>query len=110
MLAFSGNTRIFLCRFPVDLRNGFEGLHCIAERIFRESVTDGAFFAFFNKQRNRMKILYWDGDGLVLWYKRLEKGSFITSSKNEGVMCRREFLMMLEGVTPKKLEKRFRIV
>jgi len=108
MLAFSGNAKIFLCKEPIDLRKGFEGLGMIVESLFGETVTGGAYFAFLNRQKDRMKVLYWDGDGLAIWYKRLEKGRF----KNQMVgplMERREFLMMLEGVTPKRFQKRFRI-
>ena len=109
MLSFSGNSRIFLCQSPVDLRNGFEGLSAIVINLFKESVTSGTFFAFFNKPRNQIKILYWDGDGLVIWCKRLEKGHFRNSLKSGGIIERREFLMLLEGITPKVMQKRFKL-
>jgi transposase len=57
-----------------------------------------------------MKVLYWDGDGLAIWYKRLEKGSFLNNKSNAISMDRREFLMLLEGVTPQRLQKRFRMI
>jgi transposase len=109
MLAFSGNSRIFLCKDAVDLRKGFEGLSYVVETYFQEQITSGAYFVFLNKARNRMKILYWDVDGLAIWLKRLEKGRFVKGSQHEALLDRREFLMLLEGVTPKRLQKRFRV-
>jgi transposase len=109
MLALSGQARIFLCNKSIDLRKGFEGLSAIVITLFEESLTSGAYFVFLNKTRDRMKVLYWDIDGLAIWYKRLEKGRFKRSNGNESLMERREFLMLLEGITPKRLQKRFRI-
>jgi transposase len=54
-----------------------------------------------------MKVLYWDTDGLAIWFKRLEKGSFSKKEKDQDQITRREFLMLLEGVTPKRLQPRF---
>jgi transposase len=56
-----------------------------------------------------MKVLYWDGDGLVIWYKRLEKGRFSKKKTDNPIMNRREFLMLLEGITPKRLQARYNI-
>jgi transposase len=55
-----------------------------------------------------MKVLYWDQDGLALWYKRLEKGCFNRKDNTENI-TRKEFLMLLEGITPKKIQSRFSI-
>lgn len=109
MLALASNARFFLHRDPVDLRNGFEGLCFIVERVFLQEVTGGGYFIFLNKRRDRMKVLYWDGDGLAIWYKRLEKGTFSRKSNDQVLMERRDFLMLLEGVTPHRIQKRFRI-
>jgi transposase len=54
-----------------------------------------------------MKILFWDGDGFVIWYKRLEKGTFSCKWGSEVTLDRRAFLMLLEGITPKRLQSRF---
>lgn len=110
MLALAGNARFFLHQGAVDLRNGFEGLCFFVEAVFKEEITRGGYFIFLNKRRDRMKVLYWDGDGLAIWYKRLEKGSFLNNKSNAISMDRREFLMLLEGVTPQRLQKRFSIV
>ncbi len=105
MLSISSN-RIFLYNGVMDMRNSFEGLSLAIEETFSEKITSGSFFVFFNKRRDRVKLLYWDIDGLAIWYKRLEKGSFLKSSfKKE--LNRKELLMLLEGITPKKLQKRY---
>ena len=105
MLGFSSNCRIFICKEPVDMRNGFEGLSSIVAKIFKTKIASGAIFVFINKRKNLMKILYWDRDGLAIWYKRLEKGRFLNNNKS--LLDRREFLMLLEGIVPKRLERRF---
>lgn len=109
MLAYPSHAKIFLCAQPTDLRKGFEGLSFIAETYFQEKVTSGAFFVFLNKKRNMMKILFWDLDGLAIWHKRLEKGLFgkLTPQK---MLSRREFMLLLEGITPKRMNRRFSVI
>ncbi len=109
MLALPGNARIFLHQQAMDLRKGFEGLCLMVEQLFSQPPTNGAYFVFLNRRRNRMKVLYWDGDGLVIWYKRLEKGGFAQRNLEGPLIDRRAFLMMLEGVIPKRLQSRFKI-
>lgn len=106
MLSLSGETRIFMCVEPVDLRKGFEGLTCLVESLFPKRLLTGAYFAFLNRTSDKIKILYWDVDGLVIWCKRLEKGTFSRKlAKQE--MNRREFFLLLEGITPKKISGRY---
>tara|TARA_B100001964_G_scaffold111170_1_gene124106 strand:+ start:508 stop:840 length:333 start_codon:yes stop_codon:yes gene_type:complete len=109
MLAMSGDARIFLFVEAVDMRKGFEGLSLVVEMHFADELTSGAYFVFLNRRRDRMKVLYWDADGLVIWYKRLERGAFhFTQIKNK-LLDRRSFLMLLEGIVPKRLHKRYTI-
>ncbi len=68
-----------------------------------------AYFLFLNRSRDRAKILYWDGDGFVLWYKRLEKGSFLCAAQGHLALSRRDFFLLLEGITPKKIQRRFSV-
>jgi transposase len=56
-----------------------------------------------------MKVLSWDGDGLVIWFKRLEKGTFSYSWGSVDQMDRKTFLMLLEGVIPKKVQARYKV-
>jgi transposase len=109
MLAIASNARIFLHRTAIDLRKGFEGLCLSVEETFNEAPTSGAYFVFLNRRRNRMKVLYWDNDGFAIWYKRLEKGSFLKRSSDQVILDRRDFFMLLEVVVPKRLQTRFKI-
>jgi transposase len=76
MLSFTGSLKVFVALDPVDMRKGFEGLHAAVGEKLKADVRDGAIFAFTNKKRTRLKILYFDGTGLWLMTKRLEKGTF----------------------------------
>ena len=107
MFSLTGNPRIFLYKHPMNMRKSFEGLTVIVEQEFSIPITSGAFFVFLNKRRDRMKLLYWDGDGLAIWYKRLEKGKFSPTTTEKSFMNRREFFLLLEGVTPKRLNLRY---
>ena len=106
MLSFPGNARVLLYQESMNMRKSFEGLSCIVEQAFSEDLTSGTFFVFLNRRKDRMKVLYWDGDGLAIWYKRLEKGTF-QRKKGQLLMSRREFFMLLEGVTPKRVQHRY---
>ena len=76
MLSLSANVRIFLHVPPTDMRKSFEGLSGLVRSAFHADPLDGSLFLFVNRRRDRIKILYWDRDGLALWYKRLEAGTF----------------------------------
>ena len=76
MLSFAGNLRVFLALEPCDMRKSFNGLHDAVFTRLQEDPKSGAIFAFTNKSRTRLKLLYWDGSGLWVMAKRLEKGAF----------------------------------
>jgi transposase len=76
MLNLPAQTNVYLCVQPVDLRKSFDGLGSLVETVFEGNVLDGHLFLFVNKRRDRLKALWWDRDGLVIWYKRLERGCF----------------------------------
>ena len=109
MLAISGNARIFFFQQPVDMRKGIEGLSLLVESNCKGELTSGAYFVFINRLKDRMKVLYWDHDGFAIWWKRLEKGTFRLLGIDKALIDRREFFMLLEGITPKKVQKRFRL-
>lgn len=91
MLAFPGKPRLFLYQEATDMRKGFSGLSEIVDNAFQGELTSGAYFIFLNLQRNLMKILYFDGVGLAIWQKRLEKGHFAKSRHQNVIFERREF-------------------
>jgi transposase len=76
MLSFPGSLKIFIALEPCDMRKSFNGLHTAVAGQLKEDPLSGALFVFTNKRRNRLKILYWDGSGLWVLAKRLEKGTF----------------------------------
>lgn len=107
VLTIPGNARLFLCQMPVNMRMSFEGLAQVVGQMFPGELLSGAFFIFLNRNRDHIKVLFWDGDGLVIWYKRLEKGTFSGKWGSESSLDRRAFLMLLEGIEPKRLQRRF---
>lgn len=76
MLSFTGGLKVFVALEPVDLRKGFNGLEGLVSGRLGEDLRQGALFVFTNRSHNRLKILYFDGSGLWLLIKRLEKGTF----------------------------------
>jgi transposase len=68
--------RIYLATAPTDLRKGFDGLAALTAGTLGLDPLSGHLFVFRNRRGDRLKILYWDRDGLALWYKRLERGTF----------------------------------
>ena len=77
MISLPSSVRVFLHAPPTDLRKGFDALCGLVTTAFGQDPTSGHLFLFVNRRRDRMKILYWDRDGLAIWYKRLENpGTF----------------------------------
>ncbi len=76
MLTPVGGSRIYLALRPVDMRKGFDGLTAQVAQVLQEDPRSGSLFVFCNRRRNRIKTLYWDGTGLWVMTKRLEKGTF----------------------------------
>ncbi len=109
MLTIPGNARLFICQTPVSMRKSFEGLSALVEQLFPNELLSGAFFIFLNRKKDHIKVLYWDQDGLAIWFKRVEKGSFAWKWGSGQQMDRRQFLMLLEGIIPKRLQLRYRV-
>lgn len=76
MLSLSPALQVFMAVEPVDLRKGFDGLSASVQAVFNRNVLDGHVFLFLNRRRDRVKILWWDRDGLAVFYKRLERGTY----------------------------------
>ena len=106
MLTLPAHARIFLCKDPINMRKSFEGLSSAVQELFPGELFSGALFIFLNRNRNHMKVLFWDRDGFAIWYKRLERGAFARNMQNY-TLDRREFLMLLEGIEPKKIRSNF---
>jgi transposase len=113
MLSFPAPARVYLCVAAVDLRKSFDGLCGLVEAVFQRDVLDGHLFLFINKRRDRVKALWWDRDGLAIWYKRLESGTFEAPRRGADAqqleLDATELAMLLGGVslTSVKRRKRF---
>lgn len=91
------------------MRKSFDGLSALVESAFPSRLLSGSLFVFVNRRRNLLKVLYWDGDGLAQWYKRLEKGTFRIDPDGRAELSRREFMMLLEGIKPARVSPRFKL-
>ena len=76
MLSLPPGIQVFMAIDPVDMRKSFDGLSAAVQAVFACDVLDGHLFLFLNRRRDRIKILWWDRDGLALFCKRLEVGSY----------------------------------
>jgi transposase len=83
MFAIGPATRIYLATGATDLRQGFEGLYGLVRERLQLEPLSGHLFIFCNKERNRTKVLFWDGSGLWVCTKRLEKGRFSWPSRED---------------------------
>jgi transposase len=114
MLALSNHTRIFVYSGPTDFRKGFNGLSGLVAEHFDVELLSGHLFLFCNRSRDRIKLLYWDNDGLAIWYKRLEAGSYQLPSCDEqsGALeiNQTQLSLLLSGIdlTSVKHRKRYR--
>ena len=112
MLNIPPSTAIFLYTRPADLRKGFDGLSGIVRQEFQADPLDGSLFLFFNRRRDRLKILHWDGTGYWLYYKLLEAGTFEALAA-EGPCLQidaTQLAMLLGGVSlAARRRKRFRL-
>jgi transposase len=98
---------VFLCRSAVDFRKAHDGLCAIIRDRFGDDPFTGDIFAFFNRAKDRIKLVVWDRNGFWLCYKRLEKGTFPFAVSGEGRVQieRGELAMILEGIEWKKAKK-----
>lgn len=110
MIPALGAARIYLHRGPADLRRSFDGLAGMVRLHFDGTLFTGALFVFVNRRRTQVKILYWCGDGLAIWAKRLERGTFrVPPAGADSVeLSSAELSMLLEGITPLRVSRRYR--
>ena len=103
--------RVFLCTRPTDLRKGFDGLTGLVQECFGQDPLTGHLFLFLNRRRDRIKVLYFDRDGLAIWYKRLESGSFQLPDavSQDGVELQpAQLAMLLSGIDLRSARQRKR--
>jgi hypothetical protein len=101
VLSLPASVRIFLCRDPVDFRKAHDGLAALVRARLEGDPLDGSLFVFLNKRADRIKLLQWDGNGLWLHYKRLEKGTF-RRVETGPLISRADLMLLLEGIEVKK--------
>ena len=106
--------RIYLYAKDVDMRRSFDGLMAIVQTEFDKDIRQGDFFLFINKRRDRLKILWWDGDGLAIFMKRLERGTYqrplADNNNNHVQMDRTELALLLSGIELTSVKRRKRYV
>lgn len=100
MLSLSPATRIFVALEPVDMRKSFNGLYAHVQAVLQQDVLSGHVFVYTNRLRNRVKLVYWDGSGLWISAKRLERGRFGWPSGEGASCCLRpeELTLLLHGL------------
>ncbi len=112
MLSIAAGTRIFIAHGATDMRKGFDGLCGLVIGTLEKDPLSGHLFLFINRRRDKMKILYWDGDGLAIWYRRLEQGTFQmpkVSDELRSVEIRSdELTMLLRGIDYSRVKRRKR--
>lgn len=99
-----------MCCTLIDMRKGFDGLSGLVKNYLEKDPLTGDVFVFINKPRTHIKLLYWDGDGFVIFYKRLEKGTFdfLTNNTCSRELKREELLLILEGIKLDNYKKKKR--
>jgi len=108
--------RVFLCTIPTKMTYSFDSLMGLAQQIFDEDPLSGHLLLFVNRERDRLKILFWDHDGLAIFYKRLEAGTFQlpnTSGGEQGIeLDERQLNRLLTGLDLRtgRRRKRYRRV
>ena len=112
MIAIHSNVGIFVATVATDMRKGFDGLQGIVVGVLEQDPMSGHLFLFLNRRRDKLKVLYWDGDGLAIWYRRLEQGTFQMPNVQEGAkqveIRSEELTMLLRGIDLNNVRRRKR--
>lgn len=100
MIGLPAGTRVWLAAGVTDMRRGFDGLAAIVQEKLLEDPFSGHVFVFRGKRGDRIKVLWWSGDGLCLLAKRLEHGHFVWPSAESGSinLTTAQLSMLLEGI------------
>ena len=112
MLSLTSSVRYYLYLGATDMRKSFDGLYGLVVNQLNRDPFSGEAFIFINKRMNMMKVLHWEAGGFVLYYKRLEQGTFEIPAYNVEKRGYRmdwsQFVMMVDGIEWKKVKKRKR--
>lgn len=112
MFALTESHRFYLLNIPTDMRKSFDTLSGLVHSKLGRNPLSGEVFVFVNKSRNRMKLLHWQGGGFVLYYKRLEKGTFEVfrphDKEVELSISYAELTMIIHGIQRGNIQKRKR--
>lgn len=105
MLNINPSTRVFVCSKPIDMRYAFDALSGLVKSHFEMNPLSSHIFVFFSRRRDRMKLLFWDSDGFVLYYKRLERGTYSWVLDLDldagGEIQASDFALILAGINPR---------
>ena len=110
MLHLSASCTYYFYSQAVDMRKGFDSLSGLVQQHMQLNVLSGAIFIFLNKKHNQVKLLLWEGDGLSLYYKRLEQGTYDWPLITEGYgISASQLQLILQGIQLKnvKIKKRY---
>jgi len=105
VLSVPAAVRIFVCRGATDLRRSFDRLSAMVTEVLRQDPLSGHLFVFFNRRKDRVKILIWERGGFWLLYKRLETGTFAPVDAEE--ISGRELFLLLEGIEVIRERRRY---
>lgn len=112
MLAVAPTTRVYLYMHQVDMRRSFDGLVAIVQSEFDRDIRLGDYFMFINRRRDRIKIIWWDRDGLAIFMKRLESGTVqkpaSTGNERSLVIDPTQLSMLLTGIDVSNIKRRKR--
>lgn len=100
MLGFPPRTKVWLAAGKTDMRKGFDGLAATAKTVLQEDPLSGHVFVFRGRSGDRVKVLWWDGQSMCLFYKRLEKGSFVWPTAKDGkvMITPSQLATLLDGI------------
>jgi transposase len=110
MFGLSAAVRVYFAKEPADMRKSFDGLSALVAGVLELDPLSGHLFVFINKRRDRIKILYWDRDGLAVWAKRLESGTYRLPDAAAGrvEMTTAELAALLAGIDLNTARRRHR--
>ena len=112
MLHLSSWCQYYLYADSTDMRKGFDSLSGLVTMQLQMNALSGAIFIFFNKKRNQVKLLLWEGDGFSMYYKRLEKGTYELPAPGDDnpskLITAQQLQLILQGISLKSVRKRKR--